>query len=94
MKPIEGLYLMEVQSSTDWALNPSLKKFDPNTFVEVSEEAVAAKLMALETYENVIRKRPHPRSEEAILTLPILRGGQAGYEYAEAFECVFRRESL
>lgn len=94
VKPIEALYLMEVQSSTDWALNPSLKKFDPNTYVEVSEEGVAAKLMALEAYENVIRGRPHPRSQEAILTLPILRGGQSGYEYAEAFECVFRRESL
>lgn len=94
LHPIEGLYLMEVQSSTDWALNPSIKKFEPNTFVEVSEQAVAAKIMALETYENVIRPRPHPRSEEALAVLPLLRGGQAGFHYAEAFECVFRRESL
>lgn len=94
VNPIEALYLMEVQSSTDWALNPSLKKFDPNTFVEVTEEAVYRKLMALEAYENVIRERPHPRSQEAILSLPLLRGGQAGCHYAEAFECVFRRESL
>ncbi|MBR3973018.1 MAG: PIG-L family deacetylase [Oscillospiraceae bacterium] len=94
ISPINALYLMEVQSSTDWALNPSIKKFEPNTFVEVSEKAVAAKFLALDTYENVIRPRPHPRSQEAIFSLPILRGGQAGFKYAEAFECVFRRESL
>ena len=93
-KPIEALYLMEVQSSTDWALNPSINTFKPNTFVEVSGRGVAAKISALETYENVIRPRPHPRSEEAIAALPVLRGAQAGYKFAEAFECVFRRESL
>lgn len=94
VKPIDALYLMEVQSSTDWALNPSIKKFEPNTFVEVSEKAVDAKLLALTAYENVVRPRPHPRSQEAIFCLPILRGGQAGFQYAEAFECVFRRECL
>lgn len=87
--PIKGLYLMEVQSSTDWALNPSIKVFQPNTFVEVSEEAVNAKVKALEVYENVVRPMPHPRSEEALVALPILRGAQAGVPRAEAFECVF-----
>ena len=91
IKPISGLYLMEVQSSTDWALNPAIKVFQPNTFVPVSEEAVEAKIAALEMYENVIRPIPHPRSKEAIRALPLLRGAQGGYPLAEAFECVFRR---
>ena len=92
--PIEALYLMEVQSSTDWALNPSEERFKPNTFVEVSPEAVDAKIDALAVYENVIRPVPHPRSTKALYALPVLRGAQAGCPFAEAFECVFKRESL
>lgn len=91
---IKGLYLMEVQSSTDWALNPSIKKFDPNTFIPVSDVAVGAKVVSLKMYENVVRPVPHPRSEEALKALPRLRGAQCGQEYAEAFECVFRLEGI
>lgn len=90
MKPIKGLYLMEVQSSTDWALNPAIQKFEPNAFVPVSSKAVAMKLAVLNMYENVVRPVPHPRSEDALRGLPILRGTQAGYPLAEAFQCVFR----
>lgn len=90
IKPIKGLYLMEVQSSTDWALNPAIKKFEPNTYIEVSQKGVAAKIKALGMYENVVRPVPHPRSEDALYSLPILRGAQAGVPFAEAFECVFR----
>ncbi len=88
--PISGLYLMEVQSSTDWALNPSIKIFKPNTYVKVSCEALQAKIDSLLAYENVVRPVPHPRSVEALKSLPVLRGAQAGVPYAEAFECVFR----
>lgn len=93
-RPIDALYLMEVQSSTDWALNPSEKRFEPNTFVEVSQEAMQAKVEALSVYENVIRPVPHPRSKEALMALPVIRGAQAGVPMAEAFECVFRRGML
>ena len=65
IKPISGLYLMEVQSSTDWALNPAIEKFEPNTFVEITEDALDAKIRALAAYENVIRPVPHPRSSAA-----------------------------
>lgn len=92
--PVEGLYLMEVQSSTDWALNPSIGRFEPNTYIEVSAAAVEAKIEALAVYENVIRPVPHPRSADALRALPVLRGSQAGVPLAEAFECVFRRAVL
>ena len=91
--PVEALYLMEVQSSTDWALNPAIDRFKPNTYVEVSEEGVEAKIKALEAYENVVRPAPHPRSIESLTALPVIRGSQAGFPMAEAFECVFRRVS-
>ncbi len=91
IKPITALYLMEVQSSTDWALNPAIKVFQPNTYYPVSKEAVEAKIAALGMYENVVRPIPHPRSVEALMALPLLRGAQCGENYAEAFECVFRK---
>ena len=88
---LEGLYLLEVHSSTDWALYPAEERFKPNTFVKVTAAAVDAKVDALAAYENVIRPIPHPRSTKALYALPTLRGAQAGHPLAEAFECVFRR---
>lgn len=90
VRPVTALYLMEVQSSTDWALNPVIDRFKPNTYFEISKDAIEAKVRALDCYENVIRPVPHPRSYEALEALPVLRGAQAGVPYAEAFECVFR----
>lgn len=90
-EPIKGLFFMEVQSSTDWHTNAALRTFEPNCFVEVSDEDVEAKIAALDVYENVIRDFPHPRSPEAIKALAAVRGSQSGYLAAEAFQCVFRR---
>lgn len=86
-----SLSYMEVPSSTDWALNPTLREFAPNSFVGIGKEGVEMKLKALETYRGVMRRFPHPRCEQIINGLAAYRGGQAGCEYAEAFECVFRR---
>lgn len=91
MKPIKELLFMEVLSSTDWALNTSLNQFHPNIYVEVGEQAIDKKLEALALYRGVMRDYPHPRSKEALKGLALYRGGQAGMNYAEAFESVFRR---
>ena len=91
VKPIKELLCMEVPSSTDWSLNPSFQPFCPNTFVEIGKEALEKKLEALSQYVGVMRDYPHPRSVEALKGLAAYRGGQAGVYYAEAFECVFRR---
>lgn len=90
-EPVKGLFLMEVQSSTDWSTNVSLRPFEPNVFEEVSDEDITAKIDALGVYENVIRPFPHPRSPEAIRALATFRGSQSGYRAAEAFQCVFKR---
>ena len=89
--PIQELMFMEVPSATDWCLNSSVKAFSPNTFFEVGEDGVNQKLRALAQYRGVMRPYPHPRSEEAIKGLSAYRGAQSGCQYAEAFECVFRR---
>ncbi|GBF33838.1 hypothetical protein DCCM_2949 [Desulfocucumis palustris] len=91
--PLKELLFMEVPSATEWGLNAAMQKFFPNTFFEVTEEGVYKKIEALAQYRGVMRDYPHPRSFEAIKGLATYRGGQAGMVYAEAFQCVFRRET-
>lgn len=89
--PIESVFFMEVLSATEWGINTSMNAFRPNTFVEVGEAGVDAKIHALSLYKDVMRPYPHPRSPEALKGLAAYRGAQAGMNYAEAFECVFQR---
>ena len=81
----------EVLSSTEWSVNTSMNRFQPNTFVEVGVENLDVKITALATYRGVMRPYPHPRSTEAIKGLATYRGAQAGCNYAEAFETALRR---
>ena len=90
-KAISEFWYTEVLSATDWSVNSSFKKFEPNTFVEVGKDGVDAKIKAMHMYRGVMRPYPHPRSDEGILGNAIYRGGQAGVMYEEAFECVLRR---
>lgn len=83
---VSGLFFMEVQSSSDWSLTP----FKPDTYVEVDEADLKAKIDALKVYQNVVRPRPHPRSEECILALATLRGSEIGYMHAEGFKTCWR----
>lgn len=89
--PIKELLFMEIPSATEWALNKSMNQFNPNTFIELGEEAIDKKIEALSMYRGVMRSYPHPRSNEALKGLAAYRGGQAGMFYAESFESVFRR---
>lgn len=89
---LRELLFMEVPSSTEWSLNTSENRFMPNLFVEIREAGLKIKLEALAAYKGVMRPFPHPRSEKAIKGLAAYRGVQAGCDYAEAFESVFRTE--
>lgn len=89
IKPVKGLYFMEIPSSTDWAFPVDGQKFTPNTYIEVGEEGVMAKLQALAAYKGVMRDFPHPRSEEVIKSYAAIRGAEAGLKYAEAFQVAF-----
>ena len=91
VKRVKEFWYMEVLSSTEWSVNSAMNRFIPNLFIEVGEEAIDVKLAALATYRGVMRPYPHPRSAEAIKGLAAYRGAQSGCNYAEAFECVFRR---
>lgn len=89
---LKRLLYMEVPSSTEWSFDSSSRRFTPNYFVEVGVDGIELKLKALKEYKGVMRKYPHPRSDEAIKGLAAYRGVQAGCNYAEAFECVFERK--
>lgn len=80
---------MEVPSSTDWNISTANGNFVPNVFVPVDVSDVYAKIKAISVYKDVIRKVPHPRSEEALYALSIMRGSQCGAERAEAFQLAF-----
>ena len=86
------LLYMEVPSSTEWSLNTAENCFIPNMWIEVGKDGVEKKIEALSAYTGVMRPYPHPRSVAAIEGLAAYRGAQAGVDYAESFECVFRSE--
>lgn len=88
---INEVWYMEIPSSTDWSLNTSASRFIPNLFIPVQPSEIKRKTELLSHYSGALRKSPHPRSEKNIMGLASYRGGQAGCEYAEAFECVFRK---
>lgn len=89
---LKMLAYMEVPSSTEWTLNTAYNGFKPNLFIEVGKIGIQKKIEALNSYVGVMRPYPHPRSEEALRGLAAYRGSQAGIDYAESFECVFRTE--
>ncbi|MDB9717917.1 PIG-L family deacetylase [Candidatus Pelagibacter sp.] len=90
VKPLEALYFMEILSSTDWSFSSVKKNFEPDTFVDITE-TLALKLKALSKYKNVMRSTPHPRSKEVLTSNANSRGAQCNYQFAEAFQLVFKR---
>ncbi|PIR82445.1 GlcNAc-PI de-N-acetylase [Candidatus Kaiserbacteria bacterium CG10_big_fil_rev_8_21_14_0_10_59_10] len=79
----------EVPSSTEWNFTRPL--FRPQVFVGLTEAQLKKKIAAMRAYRSEIRSFPHPRSAEYLEALARVRGGQAGFPAAEAFELVYRR---
>jgi len=86
IKPLKALYFMEIPSSTDWAFPVDGQQFRPDTFIKIDEEGLKRKLEALHAYEGIMRPYPHPRSDEAIRALALLRGSQVGRNLCESFQ--------
>jgi LmbE family N-acetylglucosaminyl deacetylase len=89
IRSLKGLFFMEIPSSTDWAFASCSTQFTPDTFFSIGEN-IDVKVKALQAYRGVMREQPHPRSERMLRSLAALRGGQSGFENAEAFQTVFR----
>ncbi|MBR6102611.1 MAG: PIG-L family deacetylase [Ruminococcus sp.] len=88
-KTLKRIMFMEVPSETDFALNHAWGKFTPNYYIGVKKSDVKKKIDLLKEYDYVVRKAPHPRSEDNINALPIVRGAESGLKRAEAFQIVF-----
>ncbi len=85
----QSLHFMEILSSSDWCFPGVSSVFEPNLFVDI-ESSIDRKLLALARYRNVMRPKPHPRSEHVLRGHAAYRGGQSSASYAEAFQTVFR----
>jgi len=83
---INLLLYMEILSSSEWNINPSILPFIPNYYYPFNKKTLESKLRALDFYVGVMRPSPHPRSQKVITSLAILRGSQICSNYAEAFQ--------
>ena len=80
---IEALFQYEIQSSTDW--NFSNSQFQPNYFLELSEDNLQLKLKGMSKYTSEYRDEISSRSASGLKVLAELRGMQSGFKFAEAF---------
>jgi LmbE family N-acetylglucosaminyl deacetylase len=87
--PVRRLISFEVASSSEWQPPGSAPAFQPNWFVDISDQW-QRKREALLAYSSEMRPWPHARSLEALEHLARWRGAQVGVEAAEAF-CLLRQ---
>lgn len=85
-KYVKKILAYETISETNFNFSRN-KIFNPNIFINISK-FINKKITILKNYKSEINRHPHPRSEQAIKSLAILRGSQSGYEFAEAFELI------
>jgi LmbE family N-acetylglucosaminyl deacetylase len=78
----------ETMSGTEWRATSDPRHFLPNLISEISEEALHAKCMAMESYEFEKRPYPHPRSCKALKVRAQMWGVANGVEMAEAFQVI------
>lgn len=81
---IKKILSYEVLSETEW--NENENSFSPNYFVKLNESDVNNKVKSFLKYKSQVKKYPHPRSKEVIITLAKVRGSQVFMKYAEAFK--------
>ncbi len=86
---ISKVLLFEIPSSTTYSRTGN--QFKPDTYIQISKESLNKKTKAMEAYTTEKAKYPHPRSAEALKALAMLRGSEIGFEYAEAFQTLWRK---
>ena len=83
--------LFEIPSATDFGHKNLTGAFEPNLFVEISDEW-ATKEAALNAYKAEMRNYPNSRSVKGVKNLAKLRGNQVGLFMAEAFQVIRKIE--
>ena len=81
MPPFTAVY---EEPSDVWTLSTDAHR--PTWFVELSAIDLERKIAAMDLHVSQVRPEPSERSSMAISALAMLRGSQAGFKYAEAYE--------
>lgn len=92
---IREILMYECISETEFAPALPEKIFQPNCFVNITEQ-IEKKIEIMNIYKSEMGQHPFPRSERNIRALATFRGAMSGVEYAEAFQILksYRFESL
>lgn len=86
-KKISLVAAYETISETHWNAPHIEPNFTPNLCVDITGQ-IDAKLEAMACFKSQLHAFPGPRSVEALKSLALFRGSQAGYGYAEAFHVI------
>jgi LmbE family N-acetylglucosaminyl deacetylase len=86
---VKTIITFETPSGTEWKASTDPNKFSPNLYIEIDENNLNAKILAMESYTFEKRDYPHPRSPKALKVKASQIGINIGSEYAEAF-CIIR----
>lgn len=81
---IKRILCYETVSETNYSLSPDVSPFNPNVFIDISEQ-FARKLQLTALYSSELADFPFPRSQQAMTALAKMRGSQSGYAAAEGF---------
>lgn len=84
---IKQFMTFEIPSSTNWSHPYIGSIFKPNYYLNI-KNYLKIKKRAFDCYKHEMRDFPHPRSWKSIMSGHISRGGEVGYEYAEAYSIV------
>lgn len=82
---VKKVLMMEVLSETNFSSNDDV--FAPDYFIDIGK-FLEKKIKIMKLYKNEMKPHPFPRSEKSLRALAVLRGSQAGCEYAESFKLV------
>jgi len=82
--PPKKLIVYEVPSSTTQG-----EPFDPNLYIELTEDQVNMKSDMLSVYEDEIRPEPNPRNKRGIKAYAVFRGMECNKQFAEAFKVIY-----
>lgn len=86
-KKIQCVAAYETLSETHWNASHIEPNFTPNWVVDITDH-IDEKLKAVAAYESQIPAFPGPRCLEAIKSLAIFRGTQAGFAFGEALQVI------
>ena len=85
---VEQIIAYEIPSSSDGSFK--INNNFPFNYYENIELYINNKLEMLNYFETELHESPHPRSEEYIRSLSVVRGGESGLKHAEGF-CIVRK---